>query len=432
VWGRIGQTLETFEPFIFEERIVRADGSEGVLLSQGRVVVSAGGAPEAVVGICHDITERTHAERALGASEQRMRAIIDNTPSLVTVKNLEGSYVMNNAEAARVAGIESGDLTGMHCVDLFPEHIATAQRANDRRAASEGEPIYDEATIVLDGEERSYRTVTFMLPDEHGVPAETCTIATDVTDQKERDSDRRVRLEWTERIDSALHDGRMLAFAQPIVDLRTGDHAADELLARMRVPGDSTEIQPPETFTPAAERYGLIQPLDVWMVSQALRMATSSPVHVNVSAVTMCDAGAREKIARLLAAHAERSQQIVFEITESANPEDLDAAREFAEAVTSAGARLALDDFGIGFGSFTYLRALPISYLKIDQSFVRKLDRRDDRRVAGAVIGIAREFGLQTIAEGVEDKATFEDLRSMGADLAQGYVLGRPAPLRNP
>ena len=123
----------------------------------------------------------------------------------------------------------------------------------------------------------------------------------------------------------------------------------------------------------------------------------------------------------------------MFEITETAAAAHLEAARAFADEITEIGCRLALDDFGVGFGSFTYLRSLPLSYIKIDLSFVRGLvGSRDDRRVVESIIGIARQFGLKTIAEGVEDAATLELLRELGADFVQGYHLGRPAPLLVP
>jgi PAS domain S-box-containing protein len=433
VWASISASVESLEPFVFEERIVRADGAERTLVSQGRVIVDAEGVAAVLVGVCHDVTERATVERALGTSERRMRAIIDNTPSLITVKDLDGRYLMSNAEAERMVGLAPGGLTGKQCTDVFPPPVAESQRVNDRRAASEAKPVYDQAVLIRDGEERTYMTVTFALPDEHGDPAETCTIATDVTERKERDGERRDRLEWTERITSALNEDRLPAFAQPIVNLETGDHASSELLARMRAPGAGSELALPETFLPAAERYGLVQPIDVLMVGRALELAPRTPAQVNVSAVTMGDPVAREQIAALLAGAPEAARRVVFEITETADPVDLEAAREFAEIVTRAGARLALDDFGVGFGSFTYLRSLPLSFIKIDRAFVGGLvDSPDDRHIVKSTIEIAREFGLWTIAEGVEDSQTLELLKSLGADFAQGFHLGRPAPLGGP
>jgi EAL domain-containing protein (putative c-di-GMP-specific phosphodiesterase class I) len=97
------------------------------------------------------------------------------------------------------------------------------------------------------------------------------------------------------------------------------------------------------------------------------------------------------------------------------------------------GCAVALDDFGVGHGTFTYLKHLRVDYLKIDVQFVRNLLRDDkDRHVVQAIIGVARQFKIKTIAEGVEDQPTLEELRRMGADYAQGYWIGRPVPLAPP
>jgi PAS domain-containing protein len=127
---------------VFEERIARADGEERVLLSQGHVIENADGGAVTVVGVCHDVTERVEAARALGHSERRMRAIIDNTPSIVAVQDLNGRYVMANAESGRVVGMPADDLVGRYCVDLFPPELSAQILAADRRAAAEGEPVY--------------------------------------------------------------------------------------------------------------------------------------------------------------------------------------------------------------------------------------------------------------------------------------------------
>jgi EAL domain-containing protein (putative c-di-GMP-specific phosphodiesterase class I) len=110
--------------------------------------------------------------------------------------------------------------------------------------------------------------------------------------------------------------------------------------------------------------------------------------------------------------------------------DNLDAARSFATQMRDRGCAIALDDFGVGHGSFTHLRHLPIDYLKIDMQFVRDLlSNDDDRQVVDAIIGVAQQYEVETIAEGVEDDATLTELRRLGADYAQGYQLGRPTPL---
>ncbi len=121
---------------------------------------------------------------------------------------------------------------------------------------------------------------------------------------------------------------------------------------------------------------------------------------------------------------------LVFEITETTLISDEAAARAFVEGLHRLGCRIALDDFGTGYGGFTYLKQLPIDYLKIDIEFIRDL-RYDpaSRRVVEAVVNIARGFGLETVGEGVEDDKTLQLLRTLGVDRAQGYLLGRPTPL---
>jgi PAS domain S-box-containing protein len=430
VWDEISTAMETLSPFVFEERIERPDGEVRTLISKGRVIPGSDGKAQALVGVCHDVTSRVRTEQALGESERRMHAIIDNTPSLITVKDLDGSYLMANAEAARITGIPSEQMVGMHCTEVFPAAIGSRQRAIDRQAASEGEAVYDEVGLRIEGEDRTYLSVTFPLPDEDGVPAETCSIATDVTERRERESEQRERREWRERIETAVAEDRILVYAQPIIDLASGKETSRELLARLQVPGEPTKTLPPAAFLPAAERFDLIQQIDVWMVRQAIAIPSQVPLDVNISALTMCDGEARAEIEGLLRAAPEAAERLVFEVTETASAFQLEAAHDFAAAVTDLGCRLALDDFGVGFGSFTYLRTLPLSFIKIDLSFVQgATSSTDDRRVIRGIIGIAREFGLRTIAEGVEDGPTLELLRELGADLVQGHLLGHPAPL---
>jgi PAS domain S-box-containing protein len=428
VWSHVERALQTLEPFRWEERIVRPDGEVRVLLSQGRPIAGPDGSAAELVGICHDVTERVEAERALGRSEQRMRAIIDNTPSVIAVKDLDGRYLMANAETGKLLGVDPDEVIGQLCVDLFPP-IADQLRANDRRAVAQMYPVYDDTELEVDGETRTFDTVTFALPDAAGEPVETCTIATDVTERRERESERLERLAWEERISSALREDRMCVFAQPVIDLATGGPEWCELLVRMRDAGEEGALHPPAAFLPAAERFGLIQAIDVWMVGKAIEMAPAVASEVNLSAVSLCDAAVRDEIVALLKAAPDDARAIVFEITETAAAEYLEAALEFASDLTGLGCGLALDDFGTGFGSFTYLRKLPLRYLKIDKSFVRDLKGSpDDQRVVRSIIGIAEQFDLRTIAEGVEDGATLELLRDLGAHYAQGFHLGKPAP----
>lgn len=171
------------------------------------------------------MTERFRTERALGLSRRRMRAILDHVPSLVSVKDLDDRYVMVNAECGRLLDLSMEDLVGRRAHHLFPE-TADAQRARDARVLVEDDPVYDESVLVVGGEPRTFDTVTFALPDESGRAIETCTIGTDVTERRELESERRERVRWVTRIESALREDRMLVYAQPIVPIDGGDHPA--------------------------------------------------------------------------------------------------------------------------------------------------------------------------------------------------------------
>ena len=124
------------------------------------------------------------------------------------------------------------------------------------------------------------------------------------------------------------------------------------------------------------------------------------------------------------------AENLIFEITETAAIEHLDAARDFADRLIRLGCRFALDDFGTGFGSLTYLRRLPVGYLKIDTSFVSDLaTSHEDQAMVRGIVAIARELGVLTVAEGIEDEATMELLSDYDVDFAQGYLIGPPVPL---
>ncbi len=135
-------------------------------------------------------------------------------------------------------------------------------------------------------------------------------------------------------------------------------------------------------------------------------------------------------IERDLAAHAPPPGSLIFEVTETAAIVNVDRARAFAATLAELGCELALDDFGAGFGSFYYLKRLPFDYLKIDGDFIRQLtSSHEDQLVVRAIVQIARGLGKRTVAEFVGDVETMALLRELGVDDAQGFHIGRPAPL---
>jgi EAL domain-containing protein (putative c-di-GMP-specific phosphodiesterase class I) len=187
----------------------------------------------------------------------------------------------------------------------------------------------------------------------------------------------------------------------------------------------------PAAFLPTAERFGLIREIDRWVIDKAIDVAAAGrPVTINVSARSISDPGLSGHIRYALERSGADPSNIVFELTETAAATASEDLREFGSRIEQIGCALAIDDFGTGFGSLTYLKHLPVRYLKIDMEFVRGIaESAADRAIVQSIVTIAGSLGMRTIAEGVEDQATLDALRGLGVDFAQGYHLGRPAPL---
>lgn len=234
------------------------------------------------------------------------------------------------------------------------------------------------------------------------------------------------------RIRAALIDNRLALATQPIHNLATGRIERYELLLRMA--GEGGELLPAAAFIEVAERSGMVQELDRWVVARALellgeRQRSGSPVslHVNISGATLTDLSVLEFIERRLDEGDADPGRCTFEITQTARVEDFDTAVGFADRLTEFGCEVAIDDYGAGFGPFHYLKRIPFDVIKIDGEFVRGLPRNDaDQLTVQAIVQIARGLGKRTIAEFVEDEPTAALLREFGVDMAQGYHLGRP------
>ena len=237
------------------------------------------------------------------------------------------------------------------------------------------------------------------------------------------------------RIRNALTQDRLRLVTQPIRSLASGGIERYELLLRMT--GDDGELLPAASFIEAAERSGMVQELDRWVVARALeligeRERAGAPVslHMNISGASVTDLSVLEYIERRLDEGGADPTRCTFEITQSARVEDFETAAGFADRLTEFGCEVAIDDYGAGSGPFAYLKKVPFDVIKIDGTFIRDMARNDaDQLVVQAIVQIARGLGKQTIAEFVEDEDTTQLLREYGVDMAQGYHLGRPVEL---
>jgi len=235
-----------------------------------------------------------------------------------------------------------------------------------------------------------------------------------------------LKLTWADRIREAIDRQRIVVYAQPIFDLRKECVAREELLVRML--DDNDDVIPPSSFLPTAERLGLITEIDRLVLSKAIELAgRSQPIAVNVSGASLSDPRLIGDV-RAAIADGLNPAWLDFEITETAAISNMAHARAFADAVTGMGCGLGLDDFGTGFSSFSYLKELPIQHLKIDIEFIHELPSSPtDQRLVQALVQFAKAFGLETVAEGIEDSETLSLVRAFEVDYAQGFHIGEPA-----
>ncbi len=228
----------------------------------------------------------------------------------------------------------------------------------------------------------------------------------------------------------AIEDDQLLLEFQPKIDARTLRVAGVEALIRWQHP--ELGPIPPDEFIHSAEQTGLIKPLTLWVMNAALCQSRrwterghDFGVAVNLSVRSLQDPELPDAIQRLLASWRQPPERLTFEITESALMADPAAALEVLERIAAIGCKLSLDDFGTGYSSLAYLQKLPIDELKIDRSFVMAMTRDDSAAViVRAVVKLAKSLGLAVVAEGVESPDTFERLRALGCDQAQGYWFG--------
>jgi diguanylate cyclase (GGDEF)-like protein/PAS domain S-box-containing protein len=245
----------------------------------------------------------------------------------------------------------------------------------------------------------------------------------------------KARMHWIERIKRALDEEGFIIYCQPIADIATGAISQYELLLRME--DENGQIAPASSFLATAERFDLVQQIDRWMIHRAIELIADHAAHgrdlkleVNISAKSIADHDLPRMIESELHASGINPSLLVLEITETTAIANMDEAVEFATRLSRLGCGFALDDFGRGFGSFYYLKHLPLNYLKIDGDFVRNLAHNlIDQQVVKAVVQVAKALGYKTIAEYVQDEATILALRHYGVDFMQGFHVGRPRPI---
>jgi diguanylate cyclase (GGDEF)-like protein/PAS domain S-box-containing protein len=240
---------------------------------------------------------------------------------------------------------------------------------------------------------------------------------------------------WVQKIQRAVEENRFLLFAQEIVPLGGSDDGAHvELLVRLH--DEHGRLIGPGAFLPAAERYGLMLLIDRWVVRNAFARVAErwakgaqplATCAINLSGMSFGDDSFPDYVREQIELYGIAPETICFEVTETSAIADLERAKRFIGALKGLGCRFSLDDFGTGMSSFSYLKNLPVDYLKIDGSFVRDmLKNRIDRAMVEMIAHVGEVTGKQTIAECAEDADTLVVLRDLGIHHAQGFAIARP------
>jgi diguanylate cyclase (GGDEF)-like protein len=246
---------------------------------------------------------------------------------------------------------------------------------------------------------------------------------------------RRSEMQWASRLTRAIDEKRFVLYCQPIVSVQDTEVSHYEILIRMV--GEDGELISPGRFLPSAERYGFITAVDMLVVEEVftscsawLRAQPQASLSINISGKSVGNTELAALLKQRIAEEELHPGQICLEITETSAVGDLDKALSFMSELREAGCSFALDDFGKGLSSLSYLMELDVEYLKIDGSFVVDIASNSVHfAMVEAVQKISSAVGIKTVAEYVENAEIVEALERAGVDFLQGYHVGRPQPI---
>ena len=257
-----------------------------------------------------------------------------------------------------------------------------------------------------------------------------------------KDSDASMRheeMKWVSRISSAVEDDRLELYFQPIIGIDPEHPEVRghyELLLRMR--DENGDLVSPDQFIPAAERYNLMSTLDRWVIREALSKLADREaegearytIAINLSGTSLSEDRFLNDVIEELQKQQLPRGAVCFEITETAAISNLARVVHFMQTLKQLGCKFSLDDFGSGLSSFTYLKNLPVDYLKIDGQFISNVaDDGVDESMVKAISEVGHAMGIETIAERVETKKVLDKLGALGVEFAQGYYIARPTSI---
>jgi diguanylate cyclase (GGDEF)-like protein/PAS domain S-box-containing protein len=375
---------------------------------------------------------------------------LDNFKSVNdTLGHGAGDRLLCDIASALTAALRETDvvarLGGDEFVILLPETDATAAHrvAESLRAVVADNPAFGSEGLAVTAS-------VGIAPVTRGVTSSELMVQADLAlyDIKDRgrngiaeyETDSRERLAarigWADRIRRGLDEDRFSLFFQPIIDLASGHVGYGELLLRLT---EDEAVLAPGNFIEIAEHHGIILEIDRWVIHTAIELLGRpgalpvDKITINLSGRSFADPDLADMIeSDLRRLHADPAR-LIFEVTETAVIANIDDAVTLAERLKNVGCGVALDDFGSGFGSFYYLKHLPVDLLKIDGEFIRHLPSAHvDQLIVRAIAQVADGLGLPIVAEFIEDAETVKLLNDYGITYGQGYHLGRPRPLLAP
>jgi len=250
---------------------------------------------------------------------------------------------------------------------------------------------------------------------------------------------RKGEMQWVSNITKALEDDRFRLFYQPIVPVNRHRKVPSHIEILLAMTSEKGELIPPGAFIPAAERFNLMETIDIWVIENSLNYIerynqekSDSPMmfSINLSGTSLSNDTILARIIELIEQYKLKDNTICFEITETAAIANLSNACNFIYELKRLGCQFSLDDFGSGLSSFAYLKNLPVDSIKIDGSFVKDINKDlMDFAFVKSINEIGHVMGMKTIAEFVENVSILKLLRDINVDFAQGYFIQRPSPL---
>ena len=479
-----------YEPARFEAEMNPPRGeSRWVEISMNRVRLEIG---ELVIGIMRDITERRLLQTALQhhAShddltglinrrefQQRLYALVsavqtDCGPHALVYIDLDQFKVVNDT-CGHLAGDELLRQLGLRLQKLVGKRDVIARLGGDEFGLLLHDIAIEEAMRIAESlcetvasrpfvwDQRSFdvtASVGLCAINTDTASAEDVLSAADAACYVAKDDGRnrvqlyfggaackgkRQEMEWVSRLHKALEENRFQMWQQRILDLKQGaaeDAGHFEVL--LRLIDENGVVVAPGRFFPAAERYGLMPAIDRWVIQHlllegrcahlkaAMNQKTATHCAINLSGASLNDDKLLSFLEAALRQTSIAGDMLCFEITETVAVNNFGRVREVMQTFKQFGCQFALDDFGSGMSSFSYLKNLPVDYLKIDGALVRHIvEDAADYAMVEAINRVGGVLGLQTIAEFVETDAALQRLRDIGVNFAQGYAIHRPEPL---